>query len=115
MDDTIGFVGTGRMGAGMAHRLLDAGRRVVVHDVRDDALAPLRARGAVCVASAREVTAPQLVPAVLPPIAAFASARSTSAVAPASPSEASRAGAMVATRALSVTGLARRSSAMSLL
>ena len=55
MDDTIGFVGTGRMGAGMAHRLLDAGRRVVVHDVRDDALAPLRARGAVCVASAREV------------------------------------------------------------
>jgi 3-hydroxyisobutyrate dehydrogenase-like beta-hydroxyacid dehydrogenase len=55
VDGTIGFVGTGRMGGGMALRLLEAGRRLIVHDPSPAALAPLRERGAVCVATPREV------------------------------------------------------------
>jgi 3-hydroxyisobutyrate dehydrogenase-like beta-hydroxyacid dehydrogenase len=55
MDGTVGFVGTGAMGGGMALRLLDAGRRLVVHDASPEALRPLLERGATAAASPREV------------------------------------------------------------
>jgi 3-hydroxyisobutyrate dehydrogenase-like beta-hydroxyacid dehydrogenase len=42
----LGFVGTGTMGAPMAGCLLDAGHQVAVYDIRSDATAALRARGA---------------------------------------------------------------------
>ena len=41
MADLLGFVGVGRMGGPMAHRLLDAGHRLCVYDVSDEATAPL--------------------------------------------------------------------------
>ena len=44
--ETIGFVGLGNMGAPMAHRLLEAGHPLVVHDARPAAAEALRARGA---------------------------------------------------------------------
>ena len=47
--DTIGFIGLGNMGAPMAGRLLDAGYSLVVHDAREAAAGPLRARGAATV------------------------------------------------------------------
>jgi 3-hydroxyisobutyrate dehydrogenase-like beta-hydroxyacid dehydrogenase len=53
--DAIGFIGLGNMGSVFAGRLLDAGRQLVVFDVRDDAMAPLVARGAAGAASVREV------------------------------------------------------------
>ena len=42
----LGFVGVGRMGGPMAHRLLDAGYRLCVYDVSEEATGPLVARGA---------------------------------------------------------------------
>ena len=53
MADTIGFVGLGNMGNPMAGRLLDAGHRLVVHDVRPESVAPFTGRGAVAAASPR--------------------------------------------------------------
>lgn len=47
MGGTIGFVGVGRMGGPMALRLLDAGYRLIVHDAKAAAMAPLLAKGAV--------------------------------------------------------------------
>jgi 3-hydroxyisobutyrate dehydrogenase-like beta-hydroxyacid dehydrogenase len=44
--ETLGFIGTGRMGGPMANRLLDAGYSLVVHDPQKAATAPLAARGA---------------------------------------------------------------------
>ncbi|HEX9325843.1 MAG TPA: NAD(P)-binding domain-containing protein, partial [Reyranella sp.] len=46
MADLLGFVGVGRMGGPMANRLLDAGYRLCVYDVSDEATRPLVARGA---------------------------------------------------------------------
>src|SRR5690348_5760653 len=43
----LGFVGTGTMGAPMAGCLIDAGHRLTVYDVRPEATAALRDRGAV--------------------------------------------------------------------
>lgn len=51
----FGFVGTGTMGRPMARCVLDAGHRVVVHDARREAAAPLVSAGAEWVASPREV------------------------------------------------------------
>ncbi|MGE0422051.1 MAG: NAD(P)-dependent oxidoreductase [Reyranellaceae bacterium] len=51
----LGFVGVGRMGGPMASRLLDAGYRLCVHDVSEDATGPLVARGAQAAASPAEV------------------------------------------------------------
>lgn len=45
MDETILFVGVGRMGGLMAERLLAAGARLAVADLTEEALAPFRARG----------------------------------------------------------------------
>lgn len=54
-DRLLGFVGVGRMGGPMASRLLDAGYRLCVYDVSDDATKPLVARGAQLAASPAEV------------------------------------------------------------
>jgi len=43
---TLGFVGLGRMGAGMARNLLAAGHPLLVHDANADAVASLAADGA---------------------------------------------------------------------
>ncbi len=51
----IGFVGIGNMGLPMAEKLLEAGNELVVHDVREAALAPLVERQARPAPSAREV------------------------------------------------------------
>lgn len=56
-DATIGFIGTGRMGIPMAGHLLAAGHRLVVHDVRPQAAAPLLGRGAAWAESPRAVAA----------------------------------------------------------
>jgi 3-hydroxyisobutyrate dehydrogenase-like beta-hydroxyacid dehydrogenase len=55
MSDLLGFVGVGRMGGPMAHRLLDAGYRLCIYDVSEAATAPLVARGAELAASPAEV------------------------------------------------------------
>jgi len=52
---TIGFVGVGIMGKPMAGHLLDAGYKLVVHDVNREAVAELAARGATATRSAAEV------------------------------------------------------------
>lgn len=53
----VGFIGLGVMGGRMARRLLDAGHRLTVHDVSDDAVRPLAADGAARAASVAEVAA----------------------------------------------------------
>jgi 3-hydroxyisobutyrate dehydrogenase-like beta-hydroxyacid dehydrogenase len=55
MADLLGFVGVGRMGGPMASGLLDAGYRLCVYDVSDEATRPLVARGAEPAASPAEV------------------------------------------------------------
>ena len=55
MSEVLGFVGTGKMGSPMAHRLLDAGCSLVVYDIREEAMAPLIARGAIKANSSRAV------------------------------------------------------------
>src|SRR4249920_977067 len=54
-EETIGFVGTGRMGGPMAGRLLDAGYSLSVYDTQIEATAPLVARGARLARSPAEV------------------------------------------------------------
>ncbi|CDM23434.1 6-phosphogluconate dehydrogenase, decarboxylating [Castellaniella defragrans 65Phen] len=51
----IGMVGLGRMGAGMARRLMDKGLSCVVYDPQEDAVARLVADGAVGAASLAEL------------------------------------------------------------
>ncbi len=51
----VGFIGLGRMGAGMAGRLCAAGVPVVVHDVSHKAVAAMVAQGATAAASAKAV------------------------------------------------------------
>lgn len=51
----LGFVGTGRMGAPMAGRLMDAGHELVVFDTNAAALEPLLTRGAARADSPRAV------------------------------------------------------------
>ncbi|CAN5912444.1 NAD(P)-dependent oxidoreductase [soil metagenome] len=53
--DLLGFVGVGRMGGPMAQRLLDAGYRLCIYDVVEEATAPLVARGAKLATSPAEV------------------------------------------------------------
>ena len=55
MDKHVGFIGLGSMGQPMASRLLDAGYRLTVFDVRREAVEALRAKGARAAASAAEV------------------------------------------------------------
>lgn len=51
----IGFIGLGRMGAGMCARLCAAGLPVIVHDVSSEAIAAMVAVGAAAGASALDV------------------------------------------------------------
>jgi 3-hydroxyisobutyrate dehydrogenase-like beta-hydroxyacid dehydrogenase len=55
MDKHVGFIGLGNMGRPMASRLIDAGYRLTVCDVRAEAANALRAKGAVVAASPAEV------------------------------------------------------------
>jgi 3-hydroxyisobutyrate dehydrogenase-like beta-hydroxyacid dehydrogenase len=51
----IGFIGLGNMGAPMARRLIEAGHKLVVYDVRNDAVAPLVGLGAQLAGSPADV------------------------------------------------------------
>lgn len=51
----IGYIGLGAMGAPMANRLVDAGHALIVHDLREEAVAPFRERGAAVAASPKAV------------------------------------------------------------
>lgn len=53
----VGFVGLGQMGGPMSRRLLDAGHRLIVHDVRPEAVDALVAAGAEAAATPAEVAA----------------------------------------------------------
>jgi 3-hydroxyisobutyrate dehydrogenase-like beta-hydroxyacid dehydrogenase len=54
-EETIGFVGTGRMGGPMAGRLRDAEYSLSVYDTQSEATKPLVARGARLAKSPAEV------------------------------------------------------------
>jgi 3-hydroxyisobutyrate dehydrogenase-like beta-hydroxyacid dehydrogenase len=51
----IGFIGLGNMGAPMARRLAEAGHKLVVYDIRNDAVGPLVALGAQLGSSPQDV------------------------------------------------------------
>ncbi len=51
----IGFIGLGNMGAHMARRLLKAGHKVFVYDIRQEAIRNIAAHGAVAARSPKEV------------------------------------------------------------
>jgi len=55
MSEVLGFVGVGKMGGPMANRLIDAGHKLSVYDIRDEAMAPLVARGAAAKQSSHDV------------------------------------------------------------
>lgn len=55
MKQRIGFIGLGRMGAGMARNLLAAGQQVTVHDVSADAVTALTDAGASAASSPADV------------------------------------------------------------
>ena len=44
--DTVGLIGLGNMGSGMAGNLIKAGYPLVVHDLRPDVVGDFAARGA---------------------------------------------------------------------
>ena len=79
MAQSVGFVGLGNMGAGMAANLLKAGFPLVVYDIRPEAMAPLVEKGARAARSLAELGAevdlavvmllnyPQLQEAILGP------------------------------------------------
>jgi 3-hydroxyisobutyrate dehydrogenase-like beta-hydroxyacid dehydrogenase len=54
-EETIGFVGVGRMGGAMAARLLNVGYSLCVYDTQTEATKPLQARGAHLAKSPAEV------------------------------------------------------------
>ena len=58
---TLGFIGLGAMGGGMARNRLKAGYQLVVNDLDDAKVAALVARGATAAASAAAV-APKPAP-----------------------------------------------------
>jgi 3-hydroxyisobutyrate dehydrogenase-like beta-hydroxyacid dehydrogenase len=63
----IGFIGIGKMGAPMTRRLLAAGYRVMVHDIRPEAMAEVRSAGAVAADSlAAAASGTDVVITVLP-------------------------------------------------
>jgi len=53
--ETIGFIGLGNMGGPMAKNLLDAGHKLVVHDVFREAVVDLKELGAATAATPREI------------------------------------------------------------
>src|SRR5205807_2251916 len=63
----VGLLGTGHMGAAMAHRLLNQGVAVIAWDREPDHLQPLEERGAEVAGSAGEVvSSAQAVITMLP-------------------------------------------------
>jgi 3-hydroxyisobutyrate dehydrogenase-like beta-hydroxyacid dehydrogenase len=63
----IGFIGLGNMGAHMARRLVEAGHKVIVYDVRQEAIGNIAALGATAARSPKEVAdAAETVMASLP-------------------------------------------------
>jgi 3-hydroxyisobutyrate dehydrogenase-like beta-hydroxyacid dehydrogenase len=54
-NETIGFIGVGRMGQPMASRLLAAGHPVVAYDIQGQALSAIAAKGAATAKSPAEV------------------------------------------------------------
>jgi len=63
----IGFIGLGNMGAHMARRLVEAGHKVFVYDIRQEAIGNAAALGAVAARSPKEVAdAAETVMASLP-------------------------------------------------
>ncbi len=64
---TLGFIGTGGMGSGMAANLLKAGYRLVIHDIRREVTRDLESQGAEFKESPRAVAAAsELVLSMLP-------------------------------------------------
>ena len=61
MTDRLGWLGTGRMGAAMAARLLDAGRELTVWNRTVAKTAPLAAKGAVVAAGVAELASFDIV------------------------------------------------------
>lgn len=57
MGESVGFIGLGKMGGGMARRLLAAGHRLAVYDVREDATRSLTEIGAQAATSIGELAA----------------------------------------------------------
>lgn len=55
MNEPIGFIGLGSMGAPLASRLLDTGHSLVIHDVRAEALKRFEGRDVKVAKSVREV------------------------------------------------------------
>jgi len=55
MKGKVGFIGLGAMGQPMSRRLLEAGYRLVVHDLRREAVEALVSKGAEAASSARDV------------------------------------------------------------
>lgn len=55
MEEKIGFIGLGAMGQPMSRRLLEAGFRLVVYDIRPEAIAVLVEKGAEAASSVKEV------------------------------------------------------------
>jgi 3-hydroxyisobutyrate dehydrogenase-like beta-hydroxyacid dehydrogenase len=55
MSEEIGFIGLGNMGVPMARRLMDAGHKLVVYDLSEEARQAFAKLGARAVASPREV------------------------------------------------------------
>ena len=63
----IGFIGLGNMGAHMARRLVEAGHKVIVYDIRQEAIGNAAALGASAARSPKEVAdAAETVMASLP-------------------------------------------------
>jgi 3-hydroxyisobutyrate dehydrogenase len=52
---TVGFIGLGNMGRNMARHLMDAGYRLVVHDLNEEAAGPFVERGARWAPTVREL------------------------------------------------------------
>src|SRR5437773_1363817 len=66
-EDSIGFIGVGRMGGRMAKRLIQAGRSLTIFDTSDSAARPLADMGAIRVDSPAAVgSACEVVLASLP-------------------------------------------------
>jgi 3-hydroxyisobutyrate dehydrogenase-like beta-hydroxyacid dehydrogenase len=68
----VGFVGLGRMGQGMARRILEAGHELCVFDVVAAATAPFAAAGARVAASTRDLAGSDVVVSMLVEDAAIA-------------------------------------------
>ena len=51
----IGFIGLGNMGNPIAKRLIDAGFRVVVHDIREEAMKEFHDKDIMCLNSPKEI------------------------------------------------------------